>query len=148
MTDKAFLLGRMGVKRSRDFILTLEDDDLVSHSESESEYREDGGKKKKIKDDLNADFEFEGYGVQDGVEETEADGWGFGGIKGVKGISAVDLDGIIARRKAKRDRKDARNHEVEVDSQKEDSEYESEGSEEFRGFDDEEEAGITLPYLD
>ena len=57
----------MGVKRPRDFILTLEDDDVASQSESDDNDNEN--KKQKIEDtDLNPDFEFDGYGVLGGVK--------------------------------------------------------------------------------
>src|ERR1700694_4269056 len=92
----------MGLKRSRDFILTLSDDDVVesaAESEEEEEVDESVVKKRKMDEDLNPDFEFDGYGVLGGVKGIDDDGWGFSGVTGLKTGPGVDLDGIIERRR-------------------------------------------------
>jgi hypothetical protein len=134
----------MGIKRTRDFILTLEDEDEVSHSESEPEPLENSKttKKRKTDDDLNADFEFDGYGVLGGVKGFDDDGWGFNQISGVKKGAGVDLDGIIARQRGNVDEVGIENEgeesdQIESDSTDE-SEEDSDESEEFKGFDDDE----------
>jgi len=52
----------MGVKRARDFVLTLEEDDVASQSETESEAEEVATKtkKRKVDEELNPEFEFDG----------------------------------------------------------------------------------------
>ena len=124
----------MGVKRPRDFILTLEDDDVASQSESESDDTDNvNNKKQKTKDgDLNPDFEFDGYGVLGGVKGIDDDGWGFKGIVGIKEGTGVDLDGIIARRRGHLDEE-----EEGDDASGEEVGEESDEDEEFKGFDDE-----------
>lgn len=122
----------MGVKRSQGFILTIEDDEDVSQSESESEDPAPAptGKNKKRKiegESLNPDFEFDGFGVRD-VVSMEDEGWDFKGIGGVKESTAVDLEGIIARRRGNLE------EEERVEGESEDSD----GSKEFQGFDDDE----------
>lgn len=133
----------MGVKRARDFILTLEEDDIASQSETESEPEEvtTNNKKRKVDEELNPDFEFDGYGVLGGVKGIEDDGWGFKGVTGMRDGAGVDLDGIIARRRG--------NMAVEAEDENEEEEdgggeaEDSKGDEEFKGFDDDE--GIGAP---
>jgi ATP-dependent RNA helicase DDX27 len=122
----------MGVKRSQGFILTIEDDEDVSQSESESEDPAPAltGKNKKRKierESLNPDFEFDGFGVRD-VVSMEDEGWDFKGIGGVKESTAVDLEGIIARRRGN----------LEEEERVEEESEDSDGSKEFQGFDDDE----------
>ena|SRR5437667_12900743 len=122
----------MGVKRPRDFVLTLEDDDIASHSESESEENETAYNKKQRlnEEELNPEFEFDGYGVFGGVTAIEDDGWGFKGVGGIKEGAGVDLDGIIARRRDNLG-------EEEADSGPDEESEVSDQGEEFKGFDDE-----------
>jgi len=138
----------MGLKRPRDFILTLEEDDIASQSETESEPEEvtAKNKKRKVDEELNPDFEFDGYGVLGGVKGIEDDGWGFKGVTGMRQGAGVDLDGIIARR---RENLEVEEEEESVDSEEED-EDEEEGEDEaedsgeddeFKGFDDDEDLG-------
>jgi hypothetical protein len=80
----------MGVKRSRGMIVTIEDDEELSHTESEGD----------AVPEFNPDFEFDAYGVDDGVKGLEDDeGWGFRAVAGMKEGASVDLDGIISRRR-------------------------------------------------
>jgi hypothetical protein len=125
----------MGVKRPRDFILTLEDDEVASQSESESDDTESvhTKKKKTTDEDLNPDFEFDGYGVLSGVKGIDDDGWGFKGIVGMKEGAGVDLDGIIARRRENLDDDD---DDESNDIAGEEVGEESDEDEEFKGFDD------------
>lgn len=140
----------MGVKRARDFILTLEDNEPASQSETESEADEVTNKKKrKVDDELNPDFEFDGYGVLGGVTGIEDDGWGFKSVTGMREGAGVDLDGIIARRRgnlaAEEDGSvdgEEEDADGEGDSEVSDNSEDSEEEEEFRGFDDDEEIGI------
>src|SRR5271170_1910192 len=79
----------MGIKRPSDFILTLEDDDIASQSESDADSdnvrnTSKKTKKRKVDDDLNSEFEFDGYRALDGVKGIDDDGWGFIGIPGMK----------------------------------------------------------------
>ena len=138
---------RMGVKRSQGFILTIEDDDDVSQSESETEVpvqvQTGKNKKRKIEEQsLNPEFEFDGFGVGVGVASMEEDGWDFKGIGGVKESSTVDLEEIIARRRANVVEE---SEEEEVEDESEDSD----GSKEFQGFDDDEIIGneMLCPWL-
>jgi hypothetical protein len=132
------------MKRSRGFILTLEDDDdAASQSESESENYEtadfNNNKKRKIDPDLNPDFEFDGYGVLGGVKGIDDDGWGFKGITGIREGAGVDLDGIIARRRE--------NLEDDKESDKDDEESDdgSVGEDgEFKGFDDDDIGTVSM----
>jgi hypothetical protein len=147
----------MGVKRPRDFVLTLEEDDAISQSESEPEVEEstNNTKKRKTDEDLNPDFEFDGFDMLEGVKGIDDDGWGFEGVTGMRQGAGVDLDGIIARRRENlADNED----EEEVDEEEEegdedekqladDSEPESDSSEEFNGFDDDEEIGTFYYFL-
>jgi ATP-dependent RNA helicase DDX27 len=129
----------MGVKRSQGFILTIEEDDDVSQSESESEdpapVPAGKTKKRKIEEEsLNPEFEFDGFGVRD-VVSMEEEGWDFKGIGGVKESSAIDLEGIIARRR--RNLEEEEEAEAEAEEVEEGSE-DSDGSQKFHGFDDDE----------
>jgi hypothetical protein len=123
----------MGVKRSRDFILTLDDDDVVSHSESESENNgvADTGKRTN-REEMNPDFEFDGYGVLSGVGDIEDDGWRLTEIIGVKEGASVDLDGIIARRRKNLDEED----DESDNSSNEEPEEDGDEEQNFKGFDD------------
>jgi hypothetical protein len=124
------------MKRSRDFILTLEDDDNVA-SQSESEPDDDetadlsNNKKRKKDQDLNPDFEFDGYGALGGVKGIDDDGWGFKGITGIREGAGVDLDGIIARR-----RENLESNTESNDQSDEESDDGSTNEGEFKGFDD------------
>lgn len=131
-------------KRPRDFILTLEDDDVASQSESESDDTDNVKKKKqKTKDeDLNPDFEFDGYGVLGGVKAIDDDGWGFKGIVGMKEGAGVDLDGIIARRR------ETLGEEEGDDTSGEEVLEDSDEDEEFKGFDDEDIGTLTINVAD
>jgi hypothetical protein len=131
----------MGVKRSRGFILTIEEDDDVSQSEPETEDVQisQNGKAKKRKIDeemLNPEFEFDGYGALGGVQNIEDEGWDFKGVVGIKEGSGVDLEGIIARRRGNIE-EDEENHDEEGSEKSE----ESEESEEFQGFTEDEMIG-------
>ena len=141
----------MGLKRPSDFVLTLEDNDSVSGSESDSEpdigvtNLNQKNKKRKIDDDLNSDFEFDGYGVLGGVIGIADDGWGFTGIPGMKESVGVDLDSIIARRREKSREENAKDvsndeeQEEEEQDEEEDEEEEDEvveGGEEFTGIEE------------
>jgi hypothetical protein len=144
----------MGVKRPRDFILTLEDDDPASQSDTESEAEEVANKKKrKVDDELNPDFEFDGYGVLGGVTGIEDDGWGFKGVTGMREGAGVDLDGIIARRRGNMAVEEDGSVDSEEDEDEDDNEdlvaEDSEEEQEFNGFDDDEEIGISpLTFID
>ena len=145
----------MGVKRARDFILTLEDDEPASQSETESDAEEVTNKKKrKVDDELNPDFEFDGYGVLGGVTGIEDDGWGFKSVTGMREGAGVDLDGIIARRRGNMaaDEDGSVDGEQDIngegDTEASENSEDSEEDEEFRGFDDDEEIGIpTLVFF-
>ena len=146
----------MGIKRPSDFILTLEDNDIVSQSESESEpdtnvsNKNQKNKKRKTDDDLNSDFEFDGYGVLGGLKSIDDDGWGFTGIPGMKESAGVDLEGIIARRRGKSnnekgdddeaisndDDEKEEEDEEDDDEEKEETEEESDDDDEFAGIED------------
>jgi hypothetical protein len=137
----------MGIKRSRDFILTLSDgDDVESLSTDELEDEEALIKKAKL--DLNHDFEFHSYGPQGDVNGIDDDGWGFGGVTGMKEGRGVDLDGIIERRRVNL----VYNPQVEDDKVVEEEEYAGEqfksdaDSDEFMGFDDDD-VGMTCCCL-
>jgi hypothetical protein len=146
----------MGVKRPRDFILTLEEDDAVSQSESEPEVEESttSTKKRKTDENLNPDFEFDGFDMLEGVKGIDDDGWGFEGVTGMRQGAGVDLDGIIARRRenlADDEEEDDDEEKGEDDEDKkhlaDDSEPESNSSEEFNGFNDDDEIGIFFYFL-
>jgi ATP-dependent RNA helicase DDX27 len=124
---------KMGVKRSRGFIMTIEDDDVVSHSESDSDDNPNDNKKRKT-DEMNPDFEFDGFDVMEGVKGIDDDGWGFEGVTGRKKNTEVDLDGIIARRRANL-------NDDEEDELADSSDDENSDDEEFAGFDDDAEIG-------
>ena len=149
----------MGIKRPSDFILTLEDNDTASPSESESESENNAtdtnkkAKKRKMDEDLNADFEFDGYGVLGGVKRIDDDGWGFTGIPGMKESAGVDLEGIIARRRAKNSNEEENDGELTSGDDDEDDEEEeekkgeeevvdSDETEEFKGIEDD--LGVTF----
>jgi hypothetical protein len=139
----------MGLKRSRDFVLTLEDDDIVSQSESEDDSIENSGNQKKKKivesESLNPDFDFDDFGVSGGVSRIDSEGWGFEGVNGVKKGAGVDLNGIIERRRGTFGEKASEFEEDEVELESGDN---SEEYEEFKGFDEEdEEIGISLQKL-
>jgi hypothetical protein len=144
----------MGIKRPSEFILTLEDNDIASQSESDAEsdnnVRNTSKKNKKRKiDDLNPDFEFDGYGVLGGVKVIDDDGWGFTGIPGTKESAGVDLEGIIARRREKNSdeasEEEADDSEATFDDEEDQEEAEEEANsdevEEFTGIEDD--LGIT-----
>ena len=146
----------MGIKRARDFVLTLEEDDVASQSETESEPELEvtamtkKNKKRKVDlEELNPDFEFDGYGVLGGVKGIDEDGWGFKGVTGMREGAGVDLDGIIARRRGNMtaETEDAVDGEEEEEEEKLDSGDESENAEdeedeeEFKGFGDDEDIG-------
>jgi hypothetical protein len=150
---------RMGVKRARDFVLTLEDDDVASQSETESEPELEvtaatkKNKKRKVDlEELNPDFEFDGYGVLGGVKGIDEDGWGFKGVTGMREGAGVDLDGIIARRRGNMtaeteeavDGEDEEEEEEKPDSGDESEateDEEDEDEEEFKGFGNDEDIG-------
>jgi len=128
----------MGVKRLRGFILTIEDDDEVSQSETETEdlHRLQNGKNKKRKlvgEALNPEFEFDGYGASGRVHSIEEEGWDLKGIAGMKESSGFDLEGIIARRWV-----NVEEDEGSDDDQGMEGSEESDDEEEFQGFDDDE----------
>ena len=134
----------MGLKRSKDFILTLSDDDAVSQSESEYEAGDDVvTKKRKIDDDLNPDFEFDGHGVLDGLKEIQEDEWGFSGVSGMMKGNGVDLEGIIKRRRQNMlgEKEDEDGREAATASLNSDSE--SDGNTGFQDFEDDD-MGILL----
>lgn len=143
----------MGVKRSRDFVLTIEDDDVVSQSESDTEELPNDNKKRKTDEDINPDFEFDGFDMLEGVKEIDDDGWGFGGVTGMRTGAQVDLDGIIARRRENLN--DDEEEEEEEEAEAEDNEKEladgsddeNSGDEEFNGFDDDDEIGTFFRIL-
>ena len=128
----------MGVKRLRGFILTIEDDDEVSQSETETEDPQplqngENKKRKIVAEALNPEFEFDVHGASGRVHSIEEEGWDFKGIAGMKEGSGVDLEGIIARRRVN----------VEEDEGSDDDEgnggsEESDDAEEFQGFNDDE----------
>lgn len=139
----------MGIKRPSDFILTLEDNDIVSQSESDSEpdinvsNKNQKNKKRKTDDDLNSDFEFDGYGVLGGLKGIDDDGWGFTGIPGMKESAGVDLEGIIARRrgKSKNEKGDddeaiSDDNDEKEDEDEEETEEENDDDDEFAGIED------------
>lgn len=135
----------MGVKRARDFVLTLEEDDVASQSETESEAEEVATKtkKRKVDEELNPEFEFDGYGVLGGVKGIEDDGWGFKGVTGMKDGAGVDLDGIIARRRGNMVADAEESADDEEDEESGDESEDAEEDEEFKGFGDDEDIGIT-----
>jgi hypothetical protein len=133
----------MGVKRRSDFILTLEDDDIASQSESDSEPDQTSAnaktkskKRKIVDDDLNPEFEFDGYGVLGGVKGIDDDGWGFSGIPGMKASAGVDLESIIARR---REKNEDGTDESDVSDDDDDDDEDEEAEEEVDGEEDDEE---------
>ena len=132
------------MKRTRGFVLTLEDDDVVSQSGSESEIETDGKSKKRKRDnELNLDFEFDSYGVLDGIKGVDEEDWGFKSLPGMKDGAGVDLDVIISRRRTKLNKEE----EIEdyggkvtndSDGESANESEETEGNGEFLGFDDDE----------
>jgi len=136
----------MGIKRSRGFILTIEDDDEVSQSETEAEDLQPlrNGKKKKCKieeEALNPEFEFDGCGALAGVQSIEEEGWDFNGIAGTKEGSGVDLEGIIARRRG-----NVEEDEGSDDEEGTENSEESDDDEEFQGFNDDEIIGKSTVF--
>jgi hypothetical protein len=132
-----------GIKRPSNFILTLEDNDIASQSESEVESDNNvpntnkKNKKRKIDDDLNPEFEFDGYGVLRGVMGIDDDGWGFTGIPGTKESASVDLEGIIARRRRNDDEAADDGEATSYDDEEEEAEEaDSDEAEEFTGIED------------
>jgi ATP-dependent RNA helicase DDX27 len=140
---------KMGVKRLRDFILTIEDDDVVSQSESDSDDNSNDNKKRKMDEDMNPDFEFDGFDMLEGVKGIDDDGWGFGGVTGMKKGAGVDLDGIIARRRKNLNDDEEEEEEAEDNENElaDGSDDESGGDEEFNGFDDDDEIGTFFHIL-
>jgi hypothetical protein len=123
----------MGIKRPSDFILTLEENDMASESESDTESDNSVGnknnqnKKRKVDQYLNSEFEFDGHGILGGVKGIDDDGWGFTGIPGMKESAGVDLEGIIARRRDK---------DCPTDNEEEEEETDGDEAEEFSGIED------------
>ena len=114
--------------------MTLEEDDVISQSGSESEGDvEVGNKKKKTDEGLNSDFDFDAYGVLNGVKDIDETVWGFSGIKGTTERAGVDLEGIIARR---RENLDADGGKSESEQVSDDESEELDEDREFNGFDD------------
>jgi ATP-dependent RNA helicase DDX27 len=141
----------MGVKRSRDFILTIEEDDVVSQSESDIEEQPNDNKKRKTDEDINPDFEFDGFDMLEGVKGIDDDGWGFEGVTGMRKGAGVDLDGIIARRRENLNEDEEEEEEAEAEDNEEEpadrSDDESSGDEEFNGFDGDDEIGTFIHIL-
>jgi len=147
---------KMGVKRHNGFIMTIEDDDSVSGTESESEREPDyrtGSKNKKRKLDFEIDpnFVFDVDGDVSGVQKIQNSDWAFKELLGEKTGASVDLDEIIARRKQKVVQSDEEDDEQQEEEEEEDEDEdedevevdeEDEGpydeEEEFKGFGDDE----------
>jgi hypothetical protein len=146
----------MGVKRSRGMVLTIEDGEVLSE-QSESEAEE--GKV------LDADFEFDGGGMNGGIMGIEDDEWGFKDVLGMKESASVDLEGIIAKRRkignegkisgvVTRDDEDDAEEDKDVDDNKNENEEmdnanaeSNSETEEWTGFNDNDnDIGIPCTY--
>ena len=135
----------MGIKRPSDFILTLEENDMASQSESDTESdnnvrnKNNKNKKRKVDQHLNSEFEFDGHSFLGGVKGIDDDGWGFTGIPGMKESAGVDLEGIIARRRDKYYDEEADSQATPTDNEEEEEETErgdGDEAEEFSGIED------------
>jgi hypothetical protein len=134
----------MGIKRPSDFILTLEENDMATQSESDAESdnnvrnNNNKNKKRKVDQHLNSEFEFDGHGVLGGVKGIDDDIWGFTGIPGMKESAGVDLEVIIARRRDKDCDEEADSQATPTDNEEEEQTEQEDGdeAEEFTGIED------------